>query len=333
MPPTGPRFADVRPTGHAGGRAFCAASARAAPCRPGDAWASIRPLAARPATPARRPAKDHGAPMTDLNPQAKQMADESMVRNLAAQALAIWPQEVELFRRYALPPDARILDAGCGTGEISSRLAELFATARVLGVDILDHHLEFARARYARLAPRLTFEHQSIFELGAPDGTYDLTVCRHVLHSVPHTDRVVAELARVTRRGGRLHLIPEDYGMLHFQRGALDPRDFWNEVAPKFGEATNTDLYSGRNAFSVLLDLGLTDIAVHYVVVDTLRVPRDTFAAILEAWKDGYVESIAETTNFRPADVVAYFDQMIANIRDPHGYAAWMVPVVSARVK
>jgi len=35
-----------------------------------------------------------------LNPQAREMADESMVRNLAAQALAIWPQEEPLIRRY-----------------------------------------------------------------------------------------------------------------------------------------------------------------------------------------------------------------------------------------
>jgi len=27
-----------------------------------------------------------------------------------------------------------------------------------------------------------------------------------------------------------------------------------------------------------------------------------------------------------------YFNQMIANIRDPNGYAVWMVPVVSARI-
>jgi hypothetical protein len=64
--------------------------------------------------------------MTDLNPQARQMADESMVRGLDAQARAIWPQEVPLLRRYALPADASILDAGCGTGEGSSRLAALF---------------------------------------------------------------------------------------------------------------------------------------------------------------------------------------------------------------
>ena len=88
--------------------------------------------------------------MTDLHPQAKQMADESMVRNLGAQATAIWPQEVPLIRRYALPAEPQILDAGCGTGEASSRLAEMFPKANILGVDVVDHHLELARSRYAR---------------------------------------------------------------------------------------------------------------------------------------------------------------------------------------
>jgi ubiquinone/menaquinone biosynthesis C-methylase UbiE len=270
--------------------------------------------------------------MTDLNPQAKQMADESMVRNLDAQARAIWPQEIPLLRRYALPEAPRILDAGCGTGEAASRLAELFPRAQVLGVDIVDHHLELARARYASLAPRLTFEHQSIFELDAADRSFDLTVCRHVLHSIPHADRVIAELARVTRRGGYLHLIPEDYGMLHFQRALLDPRDFWHQAAASFGERTGTDLFIGRNAFGILAAMKLQEIRVDYVVVDTLRVPRETFAAILEAWRDGYAESIGELTPISSESAVAYFNQMIANIRDPQGYAVWMVPVVSARV-
>jgi ubiquinone/menaquinone biosynthesis C-methylase UbiE len=270
--------------------------------------------------------------LTDLNPQAKQMADESMVRNLDAQARAIWPQEVSLVCRYPLPAEARILDAGCGTGEGASRLAELFPKASVLGVDIVDHHLDLARARYAGLAPRLTFEHQSIFELRAADRSFDLTVCRHVLHSIPHADRVIAELARVTRRGGYLHLIPEDYGMLHFQRSALDPRDFWHQVPASMGSATGTDLFMGRNTYGILAAMNLEEIKVDYVVVDTLRVPRETFAAIIEAWRDGYAEPIGELTPITRESAVAYFDQMIANIRDPHGYAVWMVPVVSARV-
>ena len=270
--------------------------------------------------------------MTDLNPQAKQMADVSMVRNLAAQAQAIWPQEIPLIRRYPLPSEPRILDAGCGTGEVASRLAELFPQARVLGVDIIDPHLELARSRYERLAPRLTFAHQSVFELEAPEGSFDLTVCRHVVHAIPHPDRVIAELARVTRRGGYLHLIPEDYGMLHFQRGALDPREFWHVAPASFGAATETDLFIGRNAFGILARMGFETITVDYIVVDTLRVPRNTFAAILGAWRDGYAESIGELTPISRESALAYFDQMIANVRDPHGYAVWMVPVVSARV-
>lgn len=275
--------------------------------------------------------------MTDLNPQAKQMADESMVRNLDAQARAIWPQEAPLIRRYALPAEPRILEAGCGTGEAASRLAELFPRASVLGVDIIDAHLELARTRYARLAPGLRFEHQSIYELNLADKSFDLVVCRHVLHSIPQPERVLAELVRVTRPGGYLHLIPEDYGMLHFQRGALDPRDFWYQAAGSFGAATGTDLFIGRNTFSILSRMNgagmkLEQIAVDYVVVDTLRVPRETFAAIIEAWRDGYSDSIGELTPIPREAAVGYFDQMIANIRNPQGYAVWMVPVVSTRL-
>ena len=270
--------------------------------------------------------------MTDLNPQGKQMADESMVRNLAAQASAIWPQEIPLLRRYTLPAEASILDAGCGTGEAASRLAELFPRARVLGVDIIDAHLDLARSRYARLAPRLSFDHQSVYELAAPDASYDLTVCRHVIHAIPHADRVLAELKRVTRRGGWLHLIAEDYGMLHFQHGTPDPQEFWNVAPGAFGTATGTDLFVGRNVFGLLAAMGMADITLDYIIVDTLRVPRQTFAAILGAWRDGYAEAVGELTPISRQATVAYFDRMVANILDSNGYAAWMVPVAAARV-
>src|SRR4051812_27534548 len=71
--------------------------------------------------------------VTDRNPQAKEMADESMVRNLSAQAEAIWPQELPLVRRYSARD---ILDVGCGTGEITVRLAAEFPDARITGIDL-----------------------------------------------------------------------------------------------------------------------------------------------------------------------------------------------------
>jgi hypothetical protein len=76
----------------------------------------------------------------------------------------------------------------------------------------------------------------------------------------------------------------------------------------------------------------LEAITVDYVIVDTVRVPRETFAAILTAWRDGYAEPIGELTPISRDSAVAYFNQMIANVRDPQGYAVWMVPVVGARI-
>jgi len=267
-----------------------------------------------------------------LNPHAREMADESMVRNLAAQALAIWPQEEALIRRYGLPDNAEILDAGCGTGEISSRLATLFPQGTVLAVDVLDEHLALARRRFADFGGRLRFENRSVYDLGLPDSAFDLTVCRHVIQSIPHPDRVLAELIRVTRSGGRIHVIAEDYGMIHFEPRALDPEAFWREGPKAFGAATGTDLHIGRKAYGLVRRLGLIEVSVDFVVVDPLRVSRDTFASIWQAWRDGYALAVAEHTRFSQEEFIAHFDDMLATLRDPEGYGVWFVPIVSGRV-
>jgi SAM-dependent methyltransferase len=268
----------------------------------------------------------------DLNPQAKEMADESMIRNLAAQADAIWPQEKSLFERYQLPLEAHVLDAGCGTGEISLRLAQTFPQARLLGVDVIDAHLEMARGRCAALRERVRFENRSIFALGLPDATFDLIVCRHVLQAIPHAERALAELARVVRRSGWIHLIAEDYLMIHFEPRRLDPDDFWSEGPRRFGDALGTDLRVGRKAYGILRRLGLADITIDYVVVDPLRVPRTTFAAIWGAWRDGYADAVSANTSIPRETFLAHFEDMIATLEDPSGYGVWHVPVVAARV-
>ncbi|MBL0214925.1 MAG: class I SAM-dependent methyltransferase [Myxococcales bacterium] len=269
----------------------------------------------------------------DRNPQAKEMADESMVRNLASQAQAIWPQELPILRRHRLPDAPAILDVGCGTGEISSRLAEVFPRAQITGVDLLEPHLELARRRYAALADRLTFTQADAFELPFPAASFDLVVCRHLLQAVPRPEAILAEMVRVTRPGGVLHVIPEDYDMIHAGPARLDVGAFWHAGPRAYNRAAGIDLHIGRHIFHHLRALPVDDIAIDYVMVDTQRVPRETFAAIFEAWRDGYTESLAGYLGWPPEKVRDHFDATIECIRDPERFALWVVPVVSARVR
>jgi SAM-dependent methyltransferase len=258
------------------------------------------------------------------------MADESMVRNLAAQAEAIWPQEEPIFERHRISGGA-VLDVGCGTGEILARLAAKYPEASFTGVDLEESHLARAAARCAEFGDRIRFEPGDAMALHFPDASFDVVLCRHVLQAVPDAARVIAEIKRVVRPGGRVHLIAEDYGMLWSHPTQLDADGFWQVIPPRFGAAIGCDLHVGRKTFTILHDAGMTDIAVDYVVVDTLRVDREIFARIWEAWRDGYTESIVEHGGITREETDQRWREMIACVRDPRGYALWQVPVWTAR--
>ena len=277
---------------------------------------------------------------TDRNPQARQMGDESMARTLLAQAQAIWPQEQLLFARYALAGPLRILDLGCGTGEITRRLAEMYPQVRVTGVDILEGNLALARRDNAGNDGRIDYALGDAFGLAYPKAHFDLVVCRHMSQAVPNFGLVLDEITRLLKPGGWLHLLSEDYAMLRMPRhGAaaglagreFDPDRFWVEHALRFLESIHCDGRIGRHSPPLLEQRGYRQLAVDYVVVDTLRVPRVVLADILVAWRDGFAAALAGVSGRSEADVRADFDTMIDDVRTPPRYVVWHVPVVSAR--
>lgn len=273
----------------------------------------------------------------DRNPQREQMADASMLRTLAAQAEAIWPQELSLLARYGLAegvsggsPPLRIADVGCGSGEITRRLAELFPRAELVGVDILESSIAHAREKSPH-GERVRYAQGDAFALDLPRDAFDLVVCRHMTQAVPEPERVLAELHRICKPGGVVHVLSEDYGMLHFPNGPHDLDRFWRDGVIALSAATGIDARIGRATWSKMRALGFVDTTVDYVVVDTVRVPRPTFAEIIRAWRDGYTGALAAGSKLAPDEVTVLFDAAIAAILDPASYAVWHVPIIAGR--
>jgi hypothetical protein len=119
--------------------------------------------------------------------------------------------------------------------------------------------------------------------------------------------------------------------MMHCWPVARDSDEFWRLGPMEYAKNTSTDLKVGRKAFTWMSELGLKDVRVDYVTVDTVRVERETFAQIWEAWRDGYTDAIAEHSTLTRQQVREYWSDMISAIRDANGYACWQVPIISAK--
>ncbi len=91
-----------------------------------------------------------------------------------------------------------VLDAACGTGRHSLRLAE--RGAKVVGVDASEAMMAVARAK----RPTLQLSRGELEALPFADGAFDLVLNALALEHLPRVDRAIAELSRVTRTGGRV---------------------------------------------------------------------------------------------------------------------------------
>jgi ubiquinone/menaquinone biosynthesis C-methylase UbiE len=122
-----------------------------------------------------------------------------------------------LFRILKPSSDALFLDAGCGTGDHTARIA--LNGARCVGIDISESILEDARRRIARqgLHGRASFQQEKLEGLSFPDDSFDFVHCRGVLMHIPDWERALAELCRVLKPGGRLAIIESNLSALEVQ--------------------------------------------------------------------------------------------------------------------
>lgn len=279
------------------------------------------------------------------------MASDGMIRILAAQVAAIVPLEMPHIATHlaALSTDApvRVLSVGCGTGEFERAILRAFPSMplTVTGVDIDAANIATATSMSASIpTSRLSFQCADALALPAEwSRSFDLVLNRHMIHLFSRTDVdvVLAQMARVTRPGGILHVLAEDYGMIHFAGTARDSDVFWRN-AIMFGDRAGGDWRVGRKMLHYMRALTTADGANVFAPASVsqalLCVDSHTnakgMAAIWQSWADAYTDIVAANSTLSREEVAAYWSDMIAAIEagSARGYGQWLIPLVTATV-
>ena len=156
-------------------------------------------MIASPITAKNGPAQKHHTPDRHGRTDATYSDPEAYERFMGRWSARLAPSFV---RFSGIRNGQRVLDAGCGTGSLSLTLLAAGDEIRVVGVDPAEDYVAFARRRTPD--PRVAFRVGAAESLPFPDKSFDAALALLVLQEFDDPVRAVREMARTTRRGGRI---------------------------------------------------------------------------------------------------------------------------------
>jgi ubiquinone/menaquinone biosynthesis C-methylase UbiE len=107
----------------------------------------------------------------------------------------------ETLARLQMRPTDWVLDVGCGTGELLTRLAAKYPASKLAGLDPVPEMLNVAKGK---LSADVDLRVGWANSLPWGDGTFDVVVSCNMFHYVTHPVAAIREMERVLRPGGQL---------------------------------------------------------------------------------------------------------------------------------
>jgi len=109
----------------------------------------------------------------------------------------------ELFKRWDISKDMRIVEPGCGSGRLTQRLADAVGPGGlVYAFDLSEEMIRLALAR--KLPDCVQFACGSVETVPAAGASFDIAICFSVFPHFSDPPKALDELRRVLKPGGHL---------------------------------------------------------------------------------------------------------------------------------
>jgi len=116
----------------------------------------------------------------------------------------------ETAERAQIKPGDRVLDVGCGTGDLTAAAKALAGpTGEVVGTDASPKMIDMARRKVARAGMDVAFQVDLIENISFPDDHFDVVMSSLMMHHLPDDLKRegLVEMYRVTKPGGRVLIV------------------------------------------------------------------------------------------------------------------------------
>ncbi len=188
-----------------------------------------------------------------------------------------------------------ILDAGCGTGLETVRLARLVGSSgNVIGLDTSRNLLAEANKRAQGSRLPIEYREGDVQQLPFPDNYFDVARAERLFLYLTDPRQALAELARVTKSDGVVYVIEPDF---ETQTINLSDRGLVRKVLQFDCDHETRNGWIGRELPKLFKACGLVDIDVETSVV--IYEPRSFSPYFLETARSAFQNGVITTDELK----------------------------------
>ncbi|MFH1195343.1 MAG: class I SAM-dependent methyltransferase [bacterium] len=159
-------------------------------------------------------------------------------------------------KRVEKKPNQKVVDIASGPGFLQLELSKYLYNPVLVAQDMHGNMLEIAKEEAVRYGKQIETCECPAEELTIDTGSVDVVVCKQLLHEVKMPEKVLKEICRILKPGGKAFIIDFDadgsklvarllQAMLLITRGKFMAESFWKSFSAGLkGEAIAAQLQS-----------------------------------------------------------------------------------------